>query len=389
MRKQAVLNASSFIGQHTADAIKNEVNRMLAPWDLEKKTVTILRDNAANVVAGLTLTGVDHQSCFIHTLQLVIHDAIFTQRLVNDMLAISRRIAVHFNRSPLAHHRLQSLQDKHNLKKHLVIQDIFTRWNSSFYMLQRLLEQKLALVEYASLYDIPVMTANQWKLASTLVSILKQFEELTRKASSSSESTSMVIPSVSMLQRSLENHTDDQGIQTLASSMLESLNRRFEEMESNKLLVLSTILDPRFKNVFFSSENTQQIAIGWLKEEASMDEGTSVLPVARSAVTAETQHCTNPKDLFHDEYEQLLEEKGTRATQGVDKRNLKQEIDLFLSDPLQQRESDALNWWKLISTYFLGSANLSESTYVRHRQASPVRDVSTRPEICTMKSAID
>lgn len=115
------------------------------------------------------------------------------------------------------------------------------------------------------------MKANQWKLASTLVSTLKHFEELTRQASSASESTSMVIPSVSMLQRSLENHTDDQGVQTLTSTMLESLNRRFQEMESNKLLVLSTFLDPRFKTVFFSSANTRQTAIGWLTEEAEMD----------------------------------------------------------------------------------------------------------------------
>ena len=115
----------------------------------------------------------------------------------------------------LAHHRLAILQEKHNLRKHHIIQDVATRWNSSFYMLQRILEQKNALVEYASLYDIPVMTANQWKLVSTLVTTLKRFEELTRQASSASESTSMVIPSVLMLQRSLQNHTDDQGIQTL------------------------------------------------------------------------------------------------------------------------------------------------------------------------------
>ena len=103
-------------------------------------------------------------------------------------------------------------------------------------MLQRILEQKNALVEYASFYDIPVMTANQWKLANTLVTTLTRFEELTRQASSASESTSMVTPSVLMLQRSLQNHTDDQGIQTLTSTMLESLNRRFKEMESKNCL---------------------------------------------------------------------------------------------------------------------------------------------------------
>ena len=43
----------------------------------------------------------------------------------------------------LAHHRLAILQEKHNLRKHHIIQDVATRWNSSFYMLQRILEQKI------------------------------------------------------------------------------------------------------------------------------------------------------------------------------------------------------------------------------------------------------
>ena len=155
MRKHGLLNASSFVGQHTAEAIKNEINRMLTAWEVEDKALTILSDNAANVIARLAQTGIDHQSCFVHTLRLVIHDAISTQRSINDMLAICRRIAAHFNHLPLAHHRLEILQDKHNLRKHHIIQDVSTHWNSSFYMLQRILEQKNALVEYARLLRHP------------------------------------------------------------------------------------------------------------------------------------------------------------------------------------------------------------------------------------------
>ena len=77
--------------------------------------LTISSDNAANAIAGLALTHIDHQRCFAQTLQLVIHDAISSQRSVNDMLAICRRIARHFNRSPLAHHRLAILHEKHKL----------------------------------------------------------------------------------------------------------------------------------------------------------------------------------------------------------------------------------------------------------------------------------
>ena len=61
------------------------------------------------------------------------------------MLAICRRIAGHFNPSLVAHHRLAILQEKHNLCKHHIIQDVATRWNSFSYMLQRILEQKTRL----------------------------------------------------------------------------------------------------------------------------------------------------------------------------------------------------------------------------------------------------
>ena len=41
VRKHGVLNASSFVGQHTAEAIKNEINEMLKAWDIEDKVLTI------------------------------------------------------------------------------------------------------------------------------------------------------------------------------------------------------------------------------------------------------------------------------------------------------------------------------------------------------------
>ncbi|XP_072027833.1 zinc finger BED domain-containing protein 4-like [Amphiura filiformis] len=229
--RRGILNASSFEGSHTGAAIAAETERMLNQWEIEKEQVhTILRDNGANVVAGLNLANVNNQGCFIHTLQLVVGNGITTQRSVNDMLAISRRIAGKFSHSTLACHRLESLQTKHNVEQHHILQDVPTRWNSS-YMLERILEQKLPLVEYASLYDLPSMTANQWTLARKLVTALQPFEVLTREASAASATCSMVIPSVSILQRALGKHDADQGIQTLTTSMLESLNRRFEDME--------------------------------------------------------------------------------------------------------------------------------------------------------------
>ena len=60
------------------------------------------------------------------------------------------------------------MQRKHRIPEHHTIQDVATRWNSTFYMLERITEQKTALVEYVSPYELPMTTANQWKLSKTM-----------------------------------------------------------------------------------------------------------------------------------------------------------------------------------------------------------------------------
>ena len=49
------------------------------------------------------------------------------------------------------------------------------------------------------------------------------------------------------LRKSWEDISDDRGVQTMKDEMLSSPNRRFSDAESNKYLVLATMLDPSFK----------------------------------------------------------------------------------------------------------------------------------------------
>lgn len=52
-------------------------------------------------------------------------------------------------------------------------QDVNTRWNSTFYMMQSLLEQKRMLAAYAADYELPVtLTAQQWALMELHFSLL-------------------------------------------------------------------------------------------------------------------------------------------------------------------------------------------------------------------------
>jgi len=63
------------------------------------------------------------------------------------------------------------------LPTHRLVQDVPTRWHSSYLMLERLLEQRKAITLYASKNpSCKALTAKQWSLAENLCLLLKPFE---------------------------------------------------------------------------------------------------------------------------------------------------------------------------------------------------------------------
>jgi hypothetical protein len=72
-------------------------------------------------------------------IQLVVHDGLLSQRSVSDALASGRKIIGHFKHSPLATSRLETVQTGLGMPVKRLIQDVPTRWNSTFYMTASLL----------------------------------------------------------------------------------------------------------------------------------------------------------------------------------------------------------------------------------------------------------
>jgi len=72
------------IHRHTADNLRTELCHVIGDWQLETKVVATVTDNAANITAALrqlqksnnAFQGVKHLSCFAHTLNLVVQQAV-------------------------------------------------------------------------------------------------------------------------------------------------------------------------------------------------------------------------------------------------------------------------------------------------------------------------
>jgi len=127
---------------------------LLACWGISKPTIrTVMCDNAANMVKAFADAEIPSVGCTLHTLQLAIHDCILDQRALSDALAGCRRLVGFFKHSSAASHRLTELQKELHSDVLRPIQDVSTRWNSTYYMLQRLPAIKRSLSVYCTKTD--------------------------------------------------------------------------------------------------------------------------------------------------------------------------------------------------------------------------------------------
>lgn len=201
-----ILRVAPFSGSHTAGRIAEIIADVLQDFEIPPyKVHTFVRDNGANMVKGITETGYSAVPCFLHTLQLVIHDILFEQRIIKDIISNCKKIVGHFSHSSLACSKLAELQKQHELPEHKLVQDVTTRWNSTFLMLARLTEQKAAIASYCvNTPNMPVLDANKWNLIGKMCSLLKGFHKATVCLSERNSTTAEIIPQIRFLEMYIE-----------------------------------------------------------------------------------------------------------------------------------------------------------------------------------------
>ncbi|GBP78624.1 Zinc finger BED domain-containing protein 4 [Eumeta japonica] len=189
-----------------------------------------------------------------HTLQLVIKDALFSEERHEIVIKTCRKIVGHFKRSEQASRKLIECQKQCGIPTHSLIQDVEVRWNSTYNMLERLLEQKTAVNLYSVEHDrIDTLSSSDWELMKNLTQVLKFFYEATLDLSFDNACISIVIPLIALLNRKLQfrDENESEVMRSMKTKLHESMNRRFAYVQGHAALITSTLLDPRFKKHIF------------------------------------------------------------------------------------------------------------------------------------------
>ena len=153
--QQVCLHAAPF-NDHTGERIGSMITKCLDSWNLSDKIHVVVRDNGSNFVAGLRDAAIPSFGCLAHTLQLVVKDSCLAQPVVVDLTAKARKLVGHYKHSNITLQSLLRIEKQLGLSPKRLIQDEPTRWNTTFYMLQRLVELRVAITATGVELDVPV-----------------------------------------------------------------------------------------------------------------------------------------------------------------------------------------------------------------------------------------
>jgi len=74
-RKSVVRECLPFPEKHSAENISKAIDRSINNYNLNGKVYLVVRDNAANVVKAMDVSGLNHVGCFLHALHLIISNS--------------------------------------------------------------------------------------------------------------------------------------------------------------------------------------------------------------------------------------------------------------------------------------------------------------------------
>lgn len=256
--------------QHTAENLTQQLENTFNEWEIDKKVVAVVTDNAKNIVNAVTSLSYIPEVCSstfaARSLQLCINNSLKTDTITEIIQKCSKLVILisHFKHSNVAMNELHKKQEQLGYPKSSLLQYCKTRWNSIYIMLDRIFINRSVLLSVLTDRSITTseicrkleITENQWCLIETLISLLKPFYVLTTVLCKENYSpVSMVRP---LLYKVIENHLkprDDDNIiiKDLRKTVINELTKRFNlQFEDNNLISVSHIssfLDPRYTDL--------------------------------------------------------------------------------------------------------------------------------------------
>ena len=343
-----LLETKEFSDSHTGINIAEELEGVLQDWIPLHGLVAFTTDNGTNVVSATEFLQCTQLPSLSHCLNLAVEKACSIPDVTK---ALSRccRLVSHFNHSAKSAYLLKQKQEILNHRTLNLIQDLATRWNSSYYMVSRIIDQQqplcAALLELKRTDLMPSDT--ELSTMETYVDIMRPLVTITEAIGAEKWITiSSVRP---ILYKLFNSHLMATPSETqLKSEMLSDLKKRY----SDDLVILlseAAFLDPRLKALpFLSSSEMKKVVESIEDDTMQVAETCGEIEPTETVTEPPAKRKKGEHKLFN-----LIDDimnSGTQDEQPV-LTNLQKahaEVSRYSSEP-SSTNSNPLAWWQVNS----------------------------------------
>ncbi|CAP94930.1 hypothetical protein N7489_004599 [Penicillium chrysogenum] len=362
--REILLGFQPLTGPHTGVNLSEVVLKLLQQHKIADRVLAVTTDNASNNKTMISSIRESLQSlesnngstivrvpCIAHVIQLSLNDLLGKmkatpknehaemnwsedrvrslrvrqqKREIIDTLNKVRNLAIYINASPQRRESFCNLQTEE--PKLVPIQDVRTRWNSTFLMLRRAKRLQSTFDEFCTQYDQDDFALNQeeWRQIEYLLWITQPFFKFTTLLSKTKDVSIHLIFSIyNKLFAHLEKSKSALKRKKVAwkQLMLSSLEAAEKKLShyynqtddiNNNLYAIGTILSPQHKLQFFEGKDWEDPVHDWHAQSASKTQSPMV---AISELEMECQQETS-QHLLSGQYDELKEylESGTVRT---------------------------------------------------------------------------
>lgn len=384
--KHPCLGVFEFDESHTGDAIRKEMDKIIADWAITPTSITaIVTDNARNYGLAGQKGAWPHKKCAAHTLQLCIKNSIRAVPEISNVLTHVRQVVSHFSRSMPAERALHAAQSRRDMPQRNLLMDIDIRWNYTLFMLQSLVNSKEAVNDaLINLKSAPaVLTQEEWSIITDLTNFLTPLEEASREFEAEKHVTaSLALPILHSLFSEFPETSSaafETPCQIFKHKMATALRERFSQVLSDELYQVATLLDPRYKAMLLKDKGFDEasaLLLKFVKAFGSEKGGCSAVPAASSS-----QEPPSKKSRLWQKFDEKFPEQSRPKTDTPD-----EEINTYLLEAGQRRADDVLAYWNLKQSSFGSLSQLARKVLgVPLSSAPSERDFSVASNIITSR----
>ncbi|MFT7799673.1 zinc finger BED domain-containing protein 4-like isoform X1 [Arapaima gigas] len=301
---------------------------------------------------GNTLDSNEHATlqCFGHTIDLIVNEAIKSQRMVQNLLSVARKICERVHRSAKAKEKLSELQKAYQLPENQLVQDVPSKWKTSFYMLERLVEQKQAIDEMSIECNFrELISCDQWEVIQSVCNALKPFEVACREMNSRTATLGQVIPLIHILNRKIDMLFDEtMGIDNMLKSLKEAMVSRMSSTLHDPRYTWATMLDPRYKTSLFTEEEAEQCKQDLIQElEASLSTSTDPEPSLSNGCNKVPASSDSTLPTNKDNLWALMDDIRSKIKQEERPKSSELAVQEYLEEEILDQSCDPLDYWNL------------------------------------------